>query len=273
MKASWLNNTKVPIVLIMLVLMIHSIGGSISLTALFNLYALEIILAGIILSVIVGFSFRTVVETVALIRDSFTQPITYEEDLHKIHLISIKVKREGLLSLNQDIEEEADSFVRDALILLNDYKKADVIKNIMEKDIESRRANLYRSYNLLKVVSYVAPSFGLIGTLIGMIGLLSYLDQTYAIMGHMATALVSTLYGSLIASFIAVPLMVRLREYIEQMVLRYRMIMEGVLLIAGNDSARNVFDKMNVMLKEDDRLIYPRRGEEERLVNSFGPEI
>ena len=273
MKRFYFNNIKIPIVVVLVIFIIHSIAGSISITALFNLYALEIILAGVVLSVIVGFSFQTVLDTLALIRSSFTNPVTYEDDLHLIHQVSIKVKRDGLLALNDNIQSEEDSFVRDALILLNDYKKPDVIQNIMEKDIESRRTNLYRSYNLMKVISYVAPSFGLIGTLIGMIGLLSHLDQTYAIMGHMATALVSTLYGSLIASFIAVPLMVRLREYIENIVLRYRMIMEGVLLIAGNDSARNVFDKMNVMLKEEDRLVYPRRSGQERAVPTYGSEI
>ncbi len=273
MRSLKINNAKVPIVLILIIFIIHSVAGSISLAALFNLYALEIIVAGVVLSVIVGFSFQTVLDTVSLIRSSFTDPVIYEDDLHYIHQVSIKVKKDGLLALNRNIEQEDDSFIRDALVLLNDYKKADVIQEIMKKDIESRRTNLYRSYNLLKVISYVAPSFGLIGTLIGMIGLLSNLDQTYAIMGHMATALVSTLYGSLIASFIAVPLMVRIREYIESIILRYQMIMEGVLLIAGNDSARNVFDRMNVMLKEEDRLVYPRRDEKERMVNGFGPEI
>ena len=253
-----LNNAKIPIILLLVFFIAHSIAGSISLDALFNLHALQIIFAGVILSVIVGFSFKTVAETVLLIRSSFIQPVVYENDLHRIHQVSIKVKKQGLLALNADIEDEEDSFIRDALVLLNDYKKPEVIQNIMEKDIESRKNNLYRSYNLLKVISYVAPSFGLIGTLIGMIGLLSHLEQTYAIMGHMATALVSTLYGSLIASFIAIPLMVRIREYIESIVLRYRMVMEGILLIAGNDSTRNVFDKMNVMLKEEDRLVYPR---------------
>lgn len=268
-----ITNAKVPIVLLLVIFLVHSIAGSISLTALFNLYALEIILAGVVLSVIVGFSFQTVVYTVALIKKSFTHPVVYENALRHIHQMSIKVKKEGLLALNQDIEAEEDSFTRDALILLNDYKKTNVIREIMSKDIESRKTNLYRSYNLLKVISYVAPSFGLIGTLVGMIGLLSQLDQTYAIMGHMATALVSTLYGSLIASFIAVPLMVRLREYIESIVLRYQMITEGVLLISGNDSARNVFDRMNVMLKEEDRLVYPRPNEPERTVQHLGPEI
>ena len=269
----YLKNGKVPIVIALLALMVHSIVDSISMTALFNLHAMEIIIAGIFLSVIVGFSFQTFLDTGALIKKSFTEPVHYEKDIQKVHQVAIKVKKEGLLSLNKDIAEEEDSFLRDALVLLNDYKKQEAIRDVMEKDIESRQSNLFRSYNLLKVVSYVAPSFGLIGTLIGMIGLLSHLDQTQAIMSHMATALVSTLYGSLIASFIAVPLMVRIKEYNEKIILRYQIVMEGILLIASNDSTRNVFDNMNVMLDEEDRLIYPRRQDAERKIPQYGPEV
>lgn len=255
----YVKNGKIPIVIVLVALIIHSIVDSISMAALFNLHAMEIIIAGILLSVIVGFSFQTFLDTAALIKRSFTEPVRYEEDIHKVHQVAIKVKKEGLLSLQKDIVDEEDAFLRDALILLNDYRKQEAIRDVMEKDIESRRTNLFRSYNLLKVVSYVAPSFGLIGTLIGMIGLLSHLDQTQAIMNHMATALVSTLYGSLIASFIAIPLMVRVKEYNEKIILRHQIVMEGILLIASNDSTRNVFDNMNVMLDEEDRLIYPRR--------------
>ncbi|RQD71359.1 MAG: hypothetical protein D5S00_02115 [Tindallia sp. MSAO_Bac2] len=269
----YLRNGKIPIVILLLAMIVHSIVDSISVTALFNWHAMEIIIAGILLSVIVGFSFQTFIDTAMLIRKSFREPVNYENDIRKVHQVAIKVKKDGLLSLNKDIADEEDSFLRDALVLLNDYKKEESIRDVMEKDIESRQTNLFRSYNLLKVVSYVAPSFGLIGTLIGMIGLLSHLDQTQAIMNHMATALVSTLYGSLIASFVAVPLMVRIKEYNEKIILRYQIIMEGILLIACNDSTRNVFDKMNVMLDEEDRLDYPGRQNKERNMLQYGSEV
>ncbi|SFH90195.1 chemotaxis protein MotA [Tindallia magadiensis] len=269
----YIKNGKIPIVIVLLAMIVHAIADSIAVTALFNLHALEIILAGILLSVIVGFSFQTFLDTANLIRKSFKEPVRYENDIHKVHQTAIKVKKDGLLSLNKDILKEEDSFLRDALILLNDYKKPEAIRDVMEKDIESRRANLFRSYNLLKVVSYVAPSFGLIGTLVGMIGLLSHLDQSHAIMQHMATALVSTLYGSLIASFIAVPLMVRIKEYNEKIILRYQIVMEGILMIATNDSTRNVFDKMNVMLDEEDRLDYPGTKDNERNIFQYGSQV
>ncbi len=263
---------KITVIGILVLLIAHSLLGSISFKAFFNLTALEIIFAGIILSVIISFSFDTLILTVKMIRASFTDKIDYAGDIHTLHQLSAKVKREGVLSIQSEIEMETQTFLRDAMILLNDYKKPEVMRDILEKDMESRRANLYRPYNVLKMISHIAPSFGLIGTLIGMIGLLSNMDKTDMIMNNMAYALVSTLYGGLIANFVAVPLMGRLKEYIDRNMLRWAMIMEGILLIAQNDSPRNVFDKMNVMLKESQRLEYPSSRTEERNDTAYALE-
>ncbi|QZY55270.1 motility protein A [Crassaminicella profunda] len=262
---------KISIILFLLALLIHSVVGTISLKSFFNLTALEIIFSGIFISVIVSFSFDTLITTITMIKKSFSDKIDYEGTINKVHTLSIKVKRDGVLSIQSDIEEEKNTFLKDAMILLNDYKKPDIMKDILIKDIESRRSNLYRSYNVLKMIAHIAPSFGLIGTLLGLVGLLSNIHEVNLIMSNMASALVSTLYGSLIANFIAVPLMGRLKEYIDKNILHYHIMTEGILLIAQNDTARNVFDKMNVMLKEDTRLIYPRKKITER--NDYDAEL
>ncbi|MEW9123890.1 MAG: MotA/TolQ/ExbB proton channel family protein [Thermotaleaceae bacterium] len=264
------KNIRIIVIAALVFLIIHSLVGSISLRAFLNITAIEIIFAGIILSIIISFSFDTLIFTIKMIRASFTEHIDYAGDIHKIHQLSIKVKREGALSILPEIESEDQTFLRDAMVLLNDYKKPEVMRDILEKDIEARRVHLYRPYNVLKMISHVAPSFGLVGTLIGMIALLSNMDKTHLIMSNMASALVSTLYGALIANFIAIPLMGRLKEYIDRNILRFAMITEGILLIAENDSPRNVFDKMNVMLKESQRLEYPKQRMEERNDGPYG---
>jgi chemotaxis protein MotA len=256
---SYQKKLKLPVIVLLTVLVFHSVIGSISLKSLWNITALEIIFGGIFLSIIISFSFETLVDTAMMIKASFSEKTDYSHVIHKLHDVSIKVKREGALSLQSDIELENNTFLRDALVLLNDYKKPETMSDILAKDIEARQANLYRPYNVLKMIANVAPSFGLIGTLLGLIGLLSDLGQASLIMNNMSSALVSTLYGGLIANFAAVPLMGRLKEYIDHHILQYTIIMEGVLLIAQNDSPRNVFDKMNVMLKEEQRLVYPKK--------------
>lgn len=257
------RNIKIPIMIILGLIMLQGLLGTISYKILFNLNAFQIIFAGILISVFISFPMEVLINTGTAIKNSFTKDINYDNTILKVYDLSIKIKKDGLLSIQEDIAHEEDEFLRDAMILLNDYKKADAIEDILNNDIESRYVELFRPYNVMKMIANISPAFGLIGTLVGMIGLLANINEPQQIMGNMAYALVSTLYGSLIANFIAFPLMARIQEHNEQKLLELRMIKEGVLLIAKDDNTRNVFDKMNVMLKEEKRLIYPRAQKQE----------
>lgn len=245
------------IVILTLGLMIHSLVDSISLRSLFNLKAFEIIVAGIIISIIISFSFENLIYTIKTIKKSFKYEIDYYKDIYKIYNLSIKIKKSGNLSVQNEMEEENDIFMKNALSMIVDSKTEEDIISIIDSDIESRKINLYIPYNVMKLIAHVSPAFGLIGTLVGLISLLSDLTNPALIMDSMASALVSTLYGSMLANFLAVPLMNRIKNYIDKNMLRYRIIKEGILLLSKNDSPRNVFDKMNVMLEESNRLEYP----------------
>lgn len=253
------TNIKVPLMIFFAVVMVQAILGSVSLKMIFNLPAAQIILGGISISVIISFPMDVLMETYETIKSSFDEDvIDFERTVIKIYNLSVKIKKDGLLSIEDDIEYEDDIFIRDAMILLSDYKKEETIEDIMDHDIKSRLVELNKPYKVLEMVANIAPAFGLIGTLVGMIGLLNAINEPSTIMGNMASALISTLYGSLISNLIAFPLMARIQEFNNKKLLEYRMIKEGVLLIAKEDTTRNVFDKMNVMLQEDNRLIYPR---------------
>jgi len=258
-----LNNStnkslNIGIVAVLLILLCHSILGTISLESFINIKALELILAGVCLAVIISYSFETIIFTINTIKNSFNVEIDHESDIFTLYEFAVKVKKDGALKIESEILDHENEFVTSSMSLVCDYVKPENIRDILEKDIESRRAKLFKAYNVLKMISQVAPSFGLIGTLIGMVGLLSHINSPKLIMTNMSSALVSTLYGALVANFIAVPLMGRVKELIDKKTLQYRIITEGAILIAKNDSVRNVFDNMNVMLPDDLRLQYPR---------------
>ena len=262
-----------PLILGILVLVVlQAMLGTISYQVFFNRQALQIIVAGILITMIVSFPLRVLMETMNQIYQSFKEPLNYEKTIYRVYELAIKVKKEGPLSIEGEIEGEEDEFLRDAITLLSDYKRPEAIETLLDQDIAARKMYLGKSKNVMKMMAQVSPALGLIGTLVGLIGLLDNLGEPAMIMTHMASALISTLYGSLIANFIAVPFIARLQEYSDRQILRFTMIKEGILLIAKEDTARNIFDTMNVMLKEEDRLIYPRqqqthrKGEKEGLV-------
>lgn len=257
MNSSKNKGLNIGIITLLLIMLCHSILGSISLRSFINLKALELIVAGVFLSIIISYSFETIAFTIHTINNSFNVEIDYESDIFSLYEFAIKVKKDGVLKIQAEILSHKNEFISNAMALVCDYEKPETIRDILEKDIESRRLKIFKAYNVLKMVSQVAPSFGLIGTLIGMVGLLSHMDNPKLIMANMSSALVSTLYGALIANFIAVPLMGRVKELIDKKTLQYKIITEGTILIAKNDSVRKVFDQMNVMLPDDLRLPYP----------------
>lgn len=263
------KNIKIPIMIVFVLIMLQALLGTISYKILFNLNAFQIIFAGIIISIFISYPMEVLVNTVTAVKHSFIKEINYEKTINKVYDLSVKIKRDGLLSIQNDIEYEDGNFLKDAMILLNDYKRPNAIEDILNNDIESRYVELYKPYNVMKMVANISPAFGLIGTLVGMIGLLANISQPQEIMNNMAYALVSTLYGSLVANFIAFPLMARIQEHNEQKLLEYRMIKEGILLISREDNTRNVFDKMNVMLKEEERLVYPREYRQEKEFDEY----
>ncbi|SKC46000.1 motility protein A [Maledivibacter halophilus] len=249
---------KIGVITFLLIIICHSIFGTISFKSFINFKALELIVAGVLLSTIISYSFETIIFTIHIIKSSFNAEIDHESAIFTLYEFAIKVKKDGALKIQSEILDHENDFIKSAMGLVCDYEKPDNIRDVLEKDIESRRNKLFKAYNVLKMISQVAPSFGLIGTLLGMVGLLSHIDNPKLIMANMSSALVSTLYGALIANFIAVPLMGRIKELIDKKTLEYRIITEGAILIAKNDSIRNVFDKMNVMLPDDLRFEYPK---------------
>ncbi|WP_066504882.1 motility protein A [Abyssisolibacter fermentans] len=257
------NKYSVIIVILLLIALTHSIFGSVSAKSFLNLQALEIIVAGVLLTIIISFSFDTLLFTVKMLKASFQDNIDYEGAIYTIYNYAIKVKKNGVLKIQHQIKHE-EAFIKKSMILVCDYVKPVDMEDILSKEIEAAENDLYRAYNVLKLVAQVAPAFGLIGTLIGMIGLLSHLNDASLLAYNMSSALVSTLYGALLANFVAVPLMGRLKELIYKRILYYKIIAAGCILIAKNDSTRNVFDKMNAMLPDDKKLQYPKQRLQER---------
>ncbi|WDV47280.1 MotA/TolQ/ExbB proton channel family protein [Clostridiaceae bacterium M8S5] len=259
------NKYSMILIVLLIIVLIHSLIGNVSVKSLFNLGAIELIFAGVLLTIIISFSFDTLLFTVKILRKSFKDDIDYEGGIHTIYNYAIKVKKHGVIKIEPEVEKEPE-FIKNSMLLVCDYVKPNDMKDILDKEIQATENHLYRAYNVVKLIAQVAPAFGLIGTLIGMIGLLSHLNDTSLLANSMSCALVSTLYGAIVANFIAVPLMGRIKEYIYKKILYYKIIAEGCVLISKNDTTRNVFEKMNSMLPQEKKLIYPRKKLKERKV-------
>jgi chemotaxis protein MotA len=159
-----------------------------------------------------------------------------EQTISSLISFSERARREGLLVLEDEVEDVQDEFLKNGIQLVVDGTDPEIIKTVLFNDVaqlEQRHeagAKLFGDWGLL------APAFGMIGTLAGLIAMLTNLDDPDAIGSGMALALITTMYGSILANLILIPIKNKLTDrHNDEMLLREIMI-EGILSIQAGDN-------------------------------------
>lgn len=158
---------------------------------------------------------------------------------------SEKARREGLLALEDDLEETEDDFLRSGVQLVVDGTEPEVVKNIMEAELDSISNRHEDMIKIFEDMGLFCPAYGMIGTLIGLIVMMSNLGGDASAIGQgMAAALITTLYGSILANGIFIPIAKKLYQYNGQEMLMKSIIVEGTLSIQSGDNPRILQQKL-----------------------------
>jgi chemotaxis protein MotA len=177
---------------------------------------------------------------------------------------SEKARREGLLALEDDVNELPDEFLKKGIQLVVDGTDPELVRNIMETEmgnIAGRHANGRGWWDTL---GSLAPGFGMLGTLIGLIAMLQNLGSgdTSAIGVGMAAALITTLYGSFVANMIAIPFVKKLTRRSEDELAMKQIMIEGTLSIQSGDNPRIVKEKLSSFLSPTERTVLKDDGKD-----------
>lgn len=167
-----------------------------------------------------------------------------------------KARREGLLALEDDIEQIEDPFTRTGLQMVVDGLDQEIIKDIMYIQLESLESRHRLGQEMFKFWGALAPAFGMIGTLIGLVFMLVNLDDVEAIGPGMAVALLTTFYGALLANLIFIPIAGKLEMRSQAEVAVKEAIIEGVLSIQAGTNPRMLQEKLKAFVspKEQEAL-------------------
>ncbi len=152
--------------------------------------------------------------------------------------LSEKARREGILALEEGLEDLDDEFMKSGLRLVVDGTDGAVIRAIMESEMGQVEA---RHMNVIGVVNQwagYAPGFGMIGTVLGLVGMLNNLEDKSSLGPNMAVALITTLYGCLLANWILGPMATKLTGQNTNEMRTKEMVIEGVLSIQAGDNPR-----------------------------------
>ena len=158
--------------------------------------------------------------------------------------LSEKARREGILILEDGLEDLDDPFMKSGLRLVIDGTDGAVVRTIMENEMSQIEARHLEWINVMNQWGGFAPGFGMMGTVLGLIGMLNNLEDKSSLGPNMAVALITTLYGSMLANWILVPLGQKLMKHNGDEMRVKEMIIEGVLAIQAGENSRVIAQKL-----------------------------
>lgn len=169
--------------------------------------------------------------------------------------LSEKARREGILALEEGLDDLEDPFMKEGLRMVVDGTDGNVIRSIMENEMSQVEGRHMEWVNVINQWGGFGPGFGMMGTVIGLIGMLNNLEDKSSLGPNMAVALVTTLYGSMMANWLLGPFSQKLIWQNAHEMSSKEMILEGVLSIQAGDNPRILAMKLLTYLDPKTRKV------------------
>ena len=211
--------------------------------------SVAIVVGGAISAVLIAFPIKNVASIAKVIKKAlFTKPknpLVVIEDLVRYAEIA---RRDGILALESVAQEADDPFVISGIQLAVDGTDPELVEQMLNSELESLADRHADGKAMLDALGKYAPAFGMIGTLVGLVIMLQNMDDPNAIGPGMAIALLTTLYGSMVANMAALPMADKLALRSQEELLLKSIVIRGVMAIQSGDNPRIVEQKLKTFL-------------------------
>ena len=156
-----------------------------------------------------------------------------------------------------------DEFMKKGILLIVDGTDPELVRGIMETELVSIEDRHNNKIKFWEDLGAMGPAWGMIGTLVGLVNMLYEMDDPSSIGPSMAVALITTLYGSLLANWICAPVAGKLKANNANEILVKSIMIEGLLSIQAGENPRVIEEKLKSFLAPADRVVQGDGGEEE----------
>ena len=231
----------------MIVMSILSAGGQIG--GFLHLPSFFMVIGGSFGAMLVGNPMSRMLGIIKFIRIILQVPNHEEERIiSSLVNFSEKARREGLLALEDDLEEVEDEFLRTGIQLVVDGTDPDIIKDVLYNELNQLQTRHGVGIKLFDDWSKIAPAFGMVGTLAGLIAMLANLEDEASIGPNMSLALITTMYGAIMANLALIPIKNKLEDRDADETLMREIMIEGILSIQSGDNPRILEQKLLAFL-------------------------
>lgn len=176
-----------------------------------------------------------------------------EELIEKAVDMADSARKGGFLALEE--AEITNPFMQKGVDMLVDGHDADVVRATLQKDINLTTERHETGSNMMMALADVAPAMGMIGTLIGLVAMLSNMDDPKSIGPAMAVALLTTLYGAFLANVIAIPIASKLQLRMAEEKMNQELVLDAVLGIQDGQNPRVIEGLLKNYLAEGKRNV------------------
>lgn len=236
-----------------LILVVWSITMSGSLINFWDVSSVVIVLGGSFAALVVSFPRKLLMKVPSILKQLITPP---RENRQNIVLqfaeLGKKARRDGLLSLEDDISTMDDEFLASGLQMVVDGVEPETIEATLELKMDTIERRHRSGQDIFLKWGELAPAFGMIGTLIGLILMLVDLDDPSAIGTGMAVALLTTFYGSLLANLAFIPIASNLEVQTDEEMYTCRMMIDGILAIQAGNNPRFIEERLMTYLSPEE---------------------
>jgi chemotaxis protein MotA len=224
------------------------------ITSLWNVPAMVIVLGGL-----AGVSFASsgmegARKIPVLYKKAFSaKPPELRGQVDTIVAYAERARREGLLALEQELEQVDDPFTRKGLQLVVDGTDPELVREILDAELDAMGARHKRGQELFKNAGAFAPTMGIIGTVMGLVHVLQNLDKPETLGPSISGAFIATLLGVGTANVVFLPVALRLKQLSEWETDLRILVLEGILAIQSGDNPRVVQEKLLSFVPPADR--------------------
>jgi chemotaxis protein MotA len=211
--------------------------------------SIAIVMGGSVAAVLIAFPLKNVLGLASVLRKTlFAKPTAPLQLIQDMVRYAETARRDGILALENAVDEGSDPFLVSGIQMAVDGTDPDVVEQMLTSELDALAQRHEDGKSLLDTLGKYAPAFGMIGTLVGLIIMLQNMNDPSKIGPGMAIALLTTLYGSLLANLIALPLSDKLAVRSTEELLIKSIIIRGILAIQSGDNPRIVEQKLKTFL-------------------------
>ncbi|MBU1862866.1 MAG: MotA/TolQ/ExbB proton channel family protein [Candidatus Omnitrophica bacterium] len=226
-------------------------------TTFIHLPSFMITIGGMVCATLINFPKDKLLLTGKVIRTVILHKLPSPDDIIEKIVLFIRIAhKDGILELDKHFKTIDYFFFRKGIRLAIDGVRADVIADILNKELMVSIERHKVGYKILRAMGAYAPAFGMIGTLIGLIQMLRTLEDPSQIGSGMALALLTTFYGALMANLVFLPMAGKVKERTEEEKLLRMLIIEGISAMLSEESPRIIEERLLIFLNPVDRQVF-----------------